>query len=138
MSIQVPPEDLAETLRGFGGAYLVTVGGDGRAHIVAVAPVLGEAGLRLGSAGRTTRRNLEGNSVVSLVWPPLEPGGHSLIADGTVSLGDDDLIVRLTRAVLHRPAPAVPAAPGPGEADGGCEADCHEVRSELTMPPGVT
>ena len=104
MSIQVPPDDLAETLRRFGGAYAVTVGGDRRAHIVGVTPVLRDAGLHLGEPGRTTRRNVADNPVVSLVWPPLEPGGHSLIADGVGSLHDDALVVVPTRAVLHRPA----------------------------------
>lgn len=127
MSIHVPLDDLAETLRGFGGAYLVTVGSDRRAHIVAVTPVLGEAGLRLGPPGRTTWRNVESNSAVSLVWPPVEPGGHSLIVDGTGSRSDGELFVRPTRAVLHRPAPAAAAEHGPGKADGGCGADCHEV-----------
>src|SRR5581483_1449104 len=129
MSIQVPPDDLTETVRGFGGAYLVTVGGDRRAHIVAVTPAPGEDGLDLGEPGRTTRRNLQQNPAVSLVWPPLKPGGHSLIADGTGSLRGDVLVVRPTRAVLHRPGPdaAGPDTPGATErADGGCVADCAE------------
>lgn len=126
MSIQVPTEELADTLRGFGDAYLVTVGADRRAHIVAVAPVWGDAGLNLGEPGRTTRRNVEENPVVSLLWPPPEPGGHSLIVDGTGALRGEDLVARPTRAVLHRPAAAGTGDPGQ-VADGGCAADCVEV-----------
>jgi hypothetical protein len=127
MSIQVPTDGLPETLRAFGGAYLATVGEQRRAHIVSVAPVLRDGRLHLGEPGRTTGRNVAENPVVTLVWPPLEPGGYSLIADGTGSLGaGGELVVEPTRAVLHRPA-ATPADAGTDAGSGGCVADCAEV-----------
>jgi hypothetical protein len=57
---------------------------------------------------------------VSLLWPPAEPGGYSLIVDGTAAAGvrEGRLAVTPTRAVLHRPASA------PGDARPGCSADC--------------
>jgi hypothetical protein len=63
---------------------------------------------------------------VSLLWPPNDPDGYSLIVDATVTAtagtgeGEGDNVVRLqpTRAVLHRPAPeGATLAPG-------CGADC--------------
>ena len=145
MSIEVPSESLAETLGGFAGAYLVTVGSDRRAHVVAVTPVLHGARLHAGEPGRTTRGNVEDNATVTLVWPPLVAGGHSLIVDGTGEIRDSELVVAPTRAVLHRPAPVAAAEPTPpaqpaqeaqarvepappAQGEGGCAADCVEVR----------
>jgi len=65
---------------------------------------------------------------VSLLWPPDDVGGYSLIVDaevtGTAGTGSGDNLVRVrpTRAVLHRPAPTAPDAP-PVAGD-GCAADC--------------
>jgi hypothetical protein len=59
---------------------------------------------------------------VTLLWPPAEPGGYSLIADGTGAFrqtGNDlALVVSVSRAVLHRR--------GSAPADGGssCGTDC--------------
>jgi hypothetical protein len=56
---------------------------------------------------------------VSLLWPPNEPGGYSLIVDGAAAPSDDGRIaVTPTRAVLHRPAA------GSDASSPGCGADC--------------
>lgn len=115
----MPPRELAETLRRYGTGYLITVGTNGKSHVVAVAPVLDGERLRVSDLGRGSRCNLPDNPAVTLLWPPREPGAHSLIVDGTAALDDDCLTVTPTRAVLHRPAPEpAPAAPG------DCAADC--------------
>ena len=119
MSIQVPPHELAETLRRYGSGYLITVGGDGRSHVVAVAPALDGDRLRVPGLGRRTLGNLAGNPAVTLLWPPRDPGGHSLIVDGQGALDGELLTVIPTRAVLHRPAAEPTAAP-----PGACAADC--------------
>ncbi|GAA5169850.1 hypothetical protein GCM10023321_66080 [Pseudonocardia eucalypti] len=124
MSIQVPPHKLAETLRGYGSGYLITVGGDGKSHVVAVAPVLDGDRLRVPDLGRRTLGNLAGNPAVTLLWPPRDPGGHSLIVDGQGALDGELLAVTPTRAVLHRPAPEPAAAAAPAAAPGACPADC--------------
>ena len=106
MSIRVEPEELAERLLGYGWAYLVTVGVEPRAHLVAVHPVLVDGVLRVPDLGRSSLRNAGLHPDLTLVWPPVDPGGHSLIVDGTARPDGDELLVTPTRAVLHRPAPA--------------------------------
>ncbi len=117
MSVKVDIDELASALADFDYAYLITVGADHRAHAIAVQPVLAGGVFELGIAGATTSCNLEGNRNVTLLWPPREPGGYSLIVDGTGNLGAS-LTVTPERAVLHRPAGGAPAGPT------GCPHDC--------------
>ena len=72
----------------------------------------------VGSIGGSTRRNLDQHDGITLVWPPREPGGYSLIVDGTGDATDTSLRVVPDRAVLHRPATAG-STPRPG-----CKDDC--------------
>ncbi|PRC47922.1 hypothetical protein C6A85_82460, partial [Mycobacterium sp. ITM-2017-0098] len=104
MSVKVDLDTLADTLGDFSFAYLVTVGDDYRAHTVAVDPELTGGALRLGSVGNSTRRNATAHPDVTLVWPPREPGGYTLIVDGAASASGDGLSIQPTGAVLHRPA----------------------------------
>jgi len=115
---------LAAALPDYPFAYLITVDDDYRVHTVTVEPVLRGATLDVGLIGGGTRRNLARRADVTLLWPPVEPGGYSLIVDGraettetsteTVSLG-----VVPVRALLHRDAD--PASPGSAK---GCLHDC--------------
>ena len=122
MSVPVDLEQLAEALADFTFAYLITVGDDFRAHAVAVDPVLGDSVFEVSAVGRSTRRNAGAHADVTLVWPPAEPGGYSLIVDGRGSCASDDapLVVVPGRAVLHRKA--TPDSP-PSRA--GCSDDCQ-------------
>jgi hypothetical protein len=122
MSVQVRLAELAEQLERFRFAYLATVGADQRCHLVAVRPTLEGSALLVPEPGRTTRRNLALHPGVSLVWPPADPTGHSLIVDGDGALRDGVMVVSPTRAVLHRTGPD----PGP-DPGGGCAADCLEL-----------
>ena len=123
MSIPVPVEGLAEAMTGRPYAYLLTVSDDGRPHAVAVTPMLADGALRA-TVGRRTASNAQARSnAVSLVWPPGEVGGYSLIVDGTGSASGDVVEVQPTKAVLHRPAPA---DVGPADAD-SCGSDCVSV-----------
>lgn len=122
MSIAVARHELAEAVRRFGFAYLVTVGAEAAVHVVAVPTAVRDDALVVTGLGRRTRANLAERTAVTLVWPPPEPGGHSLIVDGDGALDGDELRVTPTRAVLHRPAPA--DTPTPAPADGACAADC--------------
>ena len=120
MSIPVALEQLRnEALRFTLAPYLLTVSDDARPHAVAVAVSWQSDGIAM-EVGKRSARNASVRTQVSLLWPPNEPGGYSLIVDGTASAagGDGRVTVTPTRAVLHRPAPA------PDPAKSGCSADC--------------
>lgn len=115
---------LAGALSDYEFAYLITVDDGYRVHTVTVEPVLGDGVIDVGLIGGRTRKNLAQRSDVTLLWPPREPGGYSLIVDGTAEVSEsDDETVRLgivpSRALLHRNAdPDSPAAAK------GCLHDC--------------
>ncbi len=113
MSVKVDLDQLASALDDFTFAYLVTVGDDYRAHTVAVEPVLTAGTFDVGQMGSGTRRNAGEHPDVTVVWPPAEPGGYTLIVDGRAELTDDGLTVVPTRAVLHRRATSDSAATSP-------------------------
>jgi hypothetical protein len=121
VSIEVT-QQLAETLTRYGFAYLVTIGDDARAHVVAVTTTLANGTLLVTDLGRRTHANLAADPSVTLVWPPANPSDYSLIVDGVGSLREDTLAVSPTRAVLHRPAP-----PQMTKTGNGCESDCVEL-----------
>jgi len=117
-------ERLADALGDYRFAYLVTVDDDYRVHTVTVEPELRERVMDVGLIGGRTRKNVESRSAVTLLWPPSEPGGYSLIVDGTGEVADSDedttaLQVVPTRALLHRNAD--PTTPGSAT---GCLHDC--------------
>ncbi len=97
---------LAELLPGYRFAYLITVDDDYGAHTTAVTPTYESGLLDVGPVGRHGRANLAHRRGVTLVWPPLEVDGYSLIVDGQAELPDepaDPVRVRPVRAKLHRP-----------------------------------
>lgn len=120
MSIPVALERLRNETRRFALApYLLTVSDDARPHAVVVAAVW-EGDAFTMEVGRRSASNASARPQVSLLWPPNEPGGYSLIVDGTAASarGEGRIVVTPTAAVLHRPAaPSDAARPG-------CSADC--------------
>lgn len=117
-------ERLAAALEGFRFAYLVTVDDDYRVHTVTVEPELHAQVMDVGLIGGRTRKNVESRGAVTLLWPPSEPDGYSLIVDGLGEVADSDggtagLRVVPTRALLHRNAD--PTTPGSAT---GCLHDC--------------
>jgi hypothetical protein len=126
VSISVALERLRDEIDTRDLAYLLTVSDDDRPHGVAV--VYGWDGDELVvGAGNRSHANAEARPRVSLMWPPTEPGGYTLIVDATVTTtsgtgaGDNALRLRPTSAVLHRPAT------GDAPTRAGCEADCEPV-----------
>ncbi|MCV7198294.1 hypothetical protein [Mycobacterium angelicum] len=114
---KVDLERLAAVMPDFPFAYLITVDDSYHAHTVTVEPVMRAAMVDVGLIGGRTRNNLADRSDVTLVWPPREPGGYSLIVDGTAELVDAGaetarLAVAPTRALLHREADSPSAAKG--------------------------
>jgi hypothetical protein len=122
MSIQVKLDELATTLEKFPFVYLLTVGEEPRPHIAALPARVADGVVKVTEAGQRSRGGVEGNELVTLLAPPYEAGGYSLIVDGTARLADGAVLVLPSRAVLHRPAPS-PAA-STAEA---CANDCVEV-----------
>jgi hypothetical protein len=123
MSVKVDLDQLAGALADFTFAYLITVGDDYRAHTVAVQPALADGVIDVGAIGKSTRTNVTQHDGVTLVWPPSQPGGYTLIVDGVGQPSDDGLKVAPSRAVLHRPAvPGVATNPG-------CIHDCVPLES---------
>lgn len=122
MSIEVTLPQLAEALTRYRFAYLVTIGEDARAHVVAVRPTLADDILLVREPGRKTQAALAAHPSVTVVWPPAEPNEYSLIVDGVGAMRDDALTIAPTRAVLHRPAQPQTTVTG-----GGCASDCVEL-----------
>jgi hypothetical protein len=105
MSVKVELDELAARLEEHGFAYLVTVSDVGAAHVIAVTPRLIGDGIVVDALGRHSIANATAHPSVTLVWPPTQSGGYSLIVDGIATVGDESITVSPTRAVLHRPAP---------------------------------
>jgi hypothetical protein len=96
-------------------AYLITAG-DGPPHLVSVF-LRWTDGAFEAPCGRTTARNLAQNAAVSVVVPPDENGGYSLIFDATGEVAGESVRLVPSHAVLHRPAEAP-------NGSGSCPHDC--------------
>jgi hypothetical protein len=86
--------------------YLLTQSNDGRPHAVAVSIEWHEESI-VTSAGARSTANVAAHSLLSLLWPPIDAGGYSLIVDGDGHVIGSDSDARIsvtpTRGVLHRP-----------------------------------
>jgi hypothetical protein len=122
MTIRVDLTELTATLADFEYAYLLTVNDEGRAHAVAVTPDLTDGAFRVHDLGRKSVANAAARPLLSLVYPPRDPGGYSLIVDGDATVDGDTVSITPTTAVLHRPAPA-----GFQPDAGACGSDCQPI-----------
>jgi hypothetical protein len=105
VSIPVALADLPVTTASYRWAYLLTVRDDLRPHVVAVTPQWSDEALTM-AVGAGTAANAAARSAITLCYPPVADGGHSLVVDGTAEpAGDGTLRFWPTSAVLHRPAP---------------------------------
>ncbi len=123
MSIPVEPADIGKQMEQFGtAAYVLTVRDDATPHIAHLDLRLDGDVLRCG-ASRSAAANVAQRPTISLLWPPYEPGGYSMIVDAEARTVDGidglELEMRPTSGVLHRPAtPATPAT------NPNCSSDC--------------
>lgn len=115
-------DQLADALAERGVGYLLTSGEDGRVKAVTVEPTLRDGVLHC-TPSRGSTRNLDAHPAATLLFPPSQPRGHTLLVDGTATGGDDGIAFTPESAVLHRPADH---ADGPTDA-GGCGHDCTPV-----------
>ena len=122
MSVKVDLDELAAHVATYGLAYLLTVTDDQRVHAVAVRPSVTGDGVTVEGVGRRTLANLDTRPEVSLLWPPAEDGGYTLIVDGTATASDGALAVKPSHAVLHRPADHAPDGAPSGATS--CGNDC--------------
>lgn len=120
------PSALPDAVPAGAAAYVVTVGADGRAHVVPARPTLADGAVLITGVGSRTRRSLAAGNVVTVLWSPADADGYTLIVDGSGEVSDDTLVVRPTRAVLHRSGSGPRAARDEGSTD-GCVADCVEL-----------
>jgi len=128
MSIPVDVADLASVMTSFGSGYLLTVTPQGSVKVVTVDPVAEGDTLVVRGPGRGTLANLAANPQVTLTFPPALAHGFTLLVDGTGAADGDDVVVRPTGAVLHRPAAHGDGPPPPVTTPAtGCGNDCHPV-----------
>jgi hypothetical protein len=110
VTVAVDLERLWEQVRAYGPAgFVVTVGDDGRPHVVS-AHIEVAGGELAGTVGKTTAANVARSGSATLLWPAPPGGEYSLIVDGTAAVRDDpagrQVAVTPVRAVLHRVAGA--------------------------------
>jgi hypothetical protein len=122
MSIPVEVADLAKALEDFGAGYLLT-NRAGAVKVVTVEPTVTGSVVLVEGPGKGTLANLAENAAVTLVFPPREPRGFTLLVDGTAEVVGDDVRVTAATAVLHRPASHADGPPAPD----GCGNDCAPV-----------
>jgi hypothetical protein len=122
MSIPVELSKLAEALVHRGTGYLLTSSPQGVVKAVTVEPALADGVLRC-PPSRGSATNLAANPRATLLFPPAEARGYTLLVDGTAVAEDDGISLTPTSAVLHRPADH---ADGPVSGE-GCGNDCEPV-----------
>ena len=100
MSIPVDIADLPKTLADFDRGYLLTTA-DGRVKAVSVRAEAGDGSVRVAAPGRGSLANVGANPTVTLLFPPLESGGLTLLVDGSAVAESDDVVVSPSSAILH-------------------------------------
>lgn len=122
MSIPVELADLAHALEDFGDGYLLTTGRRG-VKAITVTAVVADGVVRIPGPSRGTAANLEADPTATLLFPPREPRGHTLLVDGTAEALEDGFVLSPTSAVLHRPTDHADGAAG----SSACGHDCEPV-----------
>jgi hypothetical protein len=114
MSVPVELHALRARMAEYGPvAFVVTADAEGAAHVVSAELRLDGERLVV-PLGRTSRRNLEGNPKLTLLWPVGPDPAYSMLVDATlVSLSDEpsEATVEPRSAVLHRVAGASGTGP---------------------------
>lgn len=136
MTIPVPIADLAALLEHYDSAYLVTSTGTGPAKVVTVDPVV-DGGVIVVAPSRGSAANLAVNAAATLVWPPPERHGFTLIVDGTAVAGDAGITVTPEHGILHRPRAHAGGPPAPyplqPNPNPSCGHDCAPITPESTQ-----
>lgn len=110
MSIEVPVDELPNTLATCGWCFVVTSGQSG-AHVLSLSPAWSDAGEAVFASGSgRLSANVASSGELTMVYPPFADGelaGYSLIIDSSAAIDESDGLLYCTplRAVWHRPAP---------------------------------
>ncbi len=131
MSIPVDLADLVRTLGDFDAGYLLSTAGE-RVKAVTVEPRPTHGALLVRGPGAGSLRNVAANPAVTLLFPPREPRGYTLLVDAhaaPVEGSEEDLLLTADHAVLHRPADHADHADAahPAGSTSSCGQDCHPV-----------
>ena len=118
------PTTLREALDQYGpDAFLLTMGADGP-HTSHVS-VAQDGQALICAIGKSAVRNIGVSPKVSLLWPPLENGGYSIVMNATAAIDESGAYAKasleLTKAVFHR------AGKRPAGSEGPCPNDCKPI-----------
>lgn len=102
MSIPVEVADIPQRLVEFDRGYLLT-SRDGTVKAVSVRAVPQDGSLLVATPGPGSVANVGLNPAVTLLFPPRESPGMTLLVDGTATAEGDDVRVAPIGAVLHKP-----------------------------------
>lgn len=131
MSKPVPLDDLADAIAEHPPGYLVTVGADGHVKAVTVEPRVEDGVVVVDGPGKGSTANIADRPAVTLILPPAQPRGFTLLVDGTAEVVDGPdgrALITPTTAVLHRPARHADGGPTGGTTGGtDCGHDCTPV-----------
>lgn len=117
MSIVVDLDELAATVADHPYGYLLTTSG-GAVKAVTVTAHVVDGHVEVPVASNGSARNLADNPTATLLFPPTQPGGCSLIVDGTAVAAGEGFRLEPSRAVLHRPADHAEPGGAPHTHDG--------------------
>lgn len=126
MSIVVDLDQLASTLERYPYGYLLTTAEGAVKAVTVTASVVGRH-VEVPVPSNGSARNLAGNPTATLLFPPPEPRGYSLIVDGTATANDEGFRLDPATAVLHRPADHAEPGGAPHTHDSSCGHDCRPV-----------
>ena len=116
-------EDLAQALAEYDTGYLLTSLA-GRTKVVTVEPEVSGNQIIAKGLGHGSTANLAENPQCTLLFPPAERHGYTLLIDGTGTAVDGTLTMEPSTAVRHRPAAHADGPPASG-ATADCVNDCR-------------
>lgn len=127
MSIPVDLDELADAMALYPYGYLLTTAGESVKAVTVTASVR-DGVVVISAESRGSATNLDANATATLLCPPLEPRGYSLIVDGSAAVSDAGFELTPSKAVLHRPADHADDSGVDGHDHGsGCGHDCRSV-----------
>lgn len=127
MSIPVAAKDILKTINEYGSStYLISATADNHPHVANLTFTIDKNDLIL-TVGKRGTKNLENCPQITMLWPPNELGGYSLIIDGMASKQEDldgsgsVWKISFDSGILHRPAQ------NPANNDSSCGSDCQTI-----------